>query len=234
MVVNSVHICRYLFSCNKWLSKSEDDGRTERVLHLSFNNDEETNGLLQQNIQKKLYDDHLWFSVAYRMKPSKFTRVQRLSACLAILFLTMVSNAMWYKTGSETSGQAALTLGPISITVQQLYTSIMSSLVVVPPILIITFIFSRTGERKQQHSMQRIQGNQTATRRRCQLPFWCLFLAYFLVFLSVACGAFFTILYALQWGKEQSTAWLISFLLGFVESVLLIQPLKVCVLQKLV
>jgi len=41
-------------------------------------------------------------------------------------------------------------------------------------------------------------------------------------------SAFFTILYSFEWGREKSTAWLTSFLLSFAESVILIQPVKVC------
>ena len=39
-------------------------------------------------------------------------------------------------------------------------------------------------------------------------------------------SAFFTILYSFEWGGEKSTAWLTAFLLSFLESVILIQPLK--------
>ena len=47
------------------------------------------------------------------------------------------------------------------------------------------------------------------------------------IFLSVFSGAFFVILYSLEWGSEKANAWLVSFCLSFFQSVLLVQPLKV-------
>jgi len=35
------------------------------------------------------------------------------------------------------------------------------------------------------------------------------------------------ILYSFEWGREKSTAWLTAFLLSFLESVIVIQPVKV-------
>jgi len=35
------------------------------------------------------------------------------------------------------------------------------------------------------------------------------------------------ILYSFEWGRVKSIAWLTAFLLSFLESVILIQPLKV-------
>ena len=79
----------------------------------------------------------------------RFTRVQRLSCCLAILYLTMIANAMWYRTDGQTATQNALNIGPISISVHEIYTSVMSSLTIVPPTLLIVFIFTKSRQRPQ-------------------------------------------------------------------------------------
>jgi hypothetical protein len=217
-----------MFSCEDWLAADESDGRIERVIHLASSDELNTDAseLLQNNITKKLFDDHIWLSIAYRSTRSVFTRVQRLSSCLAILFLTMVSNAMWYGTGNEESSQVAFTIGPISLSIHQLYTSIMSSVIIVPPVLIITLLFSKSMEKVSKYDKGKSALDHHNVNRK-QLPYWSIYIAYVLVVLSVACGAFFTIFYALQWGKAKSEAWLITFLLSFFESVLLIQPIKV-------
>lgn len=59
------------------------------------------------------------------------------------------------------------------------------------------------------------------------LPWWCVYVAWCLVFLLVATSGFFTILYSFEWGREKSLSWLISFLFSFFESILLVQPIKV-------
>ena len=210
----------YLFLCNKWLALGEDDARTSRLLHVAGKEEiAENSFLLPNNMKSSFWNDHLWLSVGYRKSRSRFTRVQRLSCCLAILFLNMVTNAMFFGTEGDESSESALTIGPISMSVQELTNSVITALIVAIPILIVTKIFSKTGERKQS-TCNRL-------KRESQLPFWCLYLAYGVVILCVAAGAFFTILYALQWGKQKSEAWLLAFVLSFVESILLLEPLQV-------
>ena len=48
--------------------------------------------------RRRLTDAHLWISVLSRPTRSNYTRVQRVSSILAILFLTMITSAMFYKT----------------------------------------------------------------------------------------------------------------------------------------
>ena len=42
-------------------------------------------------------DDHIWVSVAARPNRSRFTRVQRLTTCAAILFILMLADAMFHE-----------------------------------------------------------------------------------------------------------------------------------------
>ena len=258
--------------------------------------------MLRNNINRKLFDDHIWLSVGVRKTKSHFTRLQRLSVCLSLLFMTMISNAMWYKSDTSGTNSQAVTFGPVTFTIYELYTSFMSSLLVVPPLLIITLFFTKSKlYRKKVHKTQRrakrkqeippIDNEEQEGKNSLNLihststpvifalsvlsvisvilvifsvsviyvifvisvisvvsvksmtflmsvsdvdddpdrtfPWWCIIIAWILVALSVAGAAFFTILYSLQWGKEISTAWLTAFLLSFVQSVILVQPIKV-------
>ena len=205
---------------------------------------------MRNNLSRKFFDDHLWLSVAYRKSRSKFTRAQRLSCCVALLYLTMIANAMWYKAPDEQQGATqALNLGPITISVAMLAASIYSSLVVVPPILLITFLFRKSREKSLQNEDELTEENvaklyhdyyygkntpesskedhDQKKKRAFSLPYWCIIFGWVLVFLSIAAAAFFTILYSFQWGGVKSTGWLIAFVLSFFESVLIIQPAKV-------
>lgn len=88
---------RYMFLCNKWLSVHRCDCKTEYILHASTQKDvNDGTQLLNTNINKVFTTDHLWLSVGYRKTRSVFTRVQRLSCCLATIMLSMVASAMWY------------------------------------------------------------------------------------------------------------------------------------------
>ena len=233
---------RYVFLVDDWLSADEADGWTQRTVHLSKNQDiAAAKSLLRNNIKRKFFDDHIWLSVGYRKSRSSFTRVQRLCCCLAILYLMMITNAMFYGKGNETGNQAAIVIGPIRMTIMQLYTSIFSSAIVVPPMLIITAIFTRAKPRPKKNKDGDTESNEAmgasdradAKSKKKGFPWWTLYIAYAILVAAVAASAFFTILYAFEWGKQKSEKWLVTFIFSFIESVLLIQPLKVCDLYSL-
>uniref|UniRef100_A0A8D2N4W7 Polycystic kidney disease protein 1-like 2 n=1 Tax=Zonotrichia albicollis TaxID=44394 RepID=A0A8D2N4W7_ZONAL len=59
------------------------------------------------------------------------------------------------------------------------------------------------------------------------LPWWFVFIAWFLVAATSGVSGFFTMLYGLHYGKENSIKWLISMVISFLESLFITQPLKV-------
>ncbi|NWY64779.1 PK1L2 protein, partial [Erithacus rubecula] len=59
------------------------------------------------------------------------------------------------------------------------------------------------------------------------LPWWFVFIAWFLVASTSGVSGFFTMLYGLHYGKENSIKWLISMVISFLESLFITQPLKV-------
>ncbi|KAM6057828.1 polycystin-1-like protein 2 [Chlamydotis macqueenii] len=59
------------------------------------------------------------------------------------------------------------------------------------------------------------------------LPWWFVYIAWFLVAATSGVSGFFTMLYGLHYGKENSIKWLISMAISFLESLFITQPLKV-------
>ncbi|XP_013386761.2 polycystic kidney disease protein 1-like 2 [Lingula anatina] len=134
---------RSLFLCNQWLSLDKGSGQTDHLLSAADDGSlEDFNFLLKNNASQNLFDDHLWFSVAKRPTPSRLSRVQRLTACLAVLFLCMISNAMFYTESEDTAN--GIVIGPIVISFRQVYVGLISSLLVVPPTFVILEIFRRS------------------------------------------------------------------------------------------
>ncbi|XP_035682609.1 polycystic kidney disease protein 1-like 2 [Branchiostoma floridae] len=62
------------------------------------------------------------------------------------------------------------------------------------------------------------------------LPWWCVFIAWFLVFASCFLSALFTILYGQEYGREKAEAWLFIFFTSFFTDLLILQPVKVVLL----
>ncbi|XDV17354.1 hypothetical protein PO909_023228, partial [Leuciscus waleckii] len=59
------------------------------------------------------------------------------------------------------------------------------------------------------------------------LPWWFLFIGWFLLFTMSGFSTFFTLLYGLKYGKESSIQWVITLSLSLVQSIFILQPLKV-------
>ncbi|KYO37869.1 polycystic kidney disease protein 1-like 2 isoform A [Alligator mississippiensis] len=59
------------------------------------------------------------------------------------------------------------------------------------------------------------------------LPWWFVFIGWFLIVATSGVSGFFTMLYGLHYGKENSIKWLISMAISFFESLFITQPLKV-------
>ncbi|XP_077869620.1 polycystin-1-like protein 2 [Saccoglossus kowalevskii] len=285
---------RYFFICDRWLAVEEGDGMIDRLLPVC-GKDEVTNFryLFTSSAKKDLTDGHLWFSVLSRPSKSSFSRVQRLSCCLSLLFTTMIANCMWYKTEDNLQLSVGITLGPFHFTWHELYVGVMGGLVVFPVNLIIVQIFRRSRKktyivsRKSQKkvtfvdnsytkmadsprsiatlsdkifpennpvsdkdsgvgSLASLKGddangyNQTKDpskserKKKFHLPYWCIYIAWILVFLSVISSAFFTVLYSLEWGNEKSVMWLTSFIVSFLESILFLQPAKVILMAVII
>ena len=93
-----------------------------------------------------LIDGHLWLSVVTKPGLSQFTRVQRLTCIIAILFTTMLTNIMNFSSKldmSEEDDPILLKIGTIRVSNYSLMMGIISSLIALPVNLLIVVIFSK-------------------------------------------------------------------------------------------
>ncbi len=59
------------------------------------------------------------------------------------------------------------------------------------------------------------------------LPRGCLIVGWILAVLTIISPSFFLILYSMDWGKEKSNSWLVSFVMALLETLFLTDPTKV-------
>ena len=82
----------------------EDDGQVDRIVPVAGMKDLTSfKHLFNGSVRKKMANDHIWVSVLSRPTRSNFTRVQRVSCCVALLFLTMITNCMFFRGDAEQS-----------------------------------------------------------------------------------------------------------------------------------
>lgn len=116
---------KYSFVCEKWFAVERGDGQIDRVLPAASKKDlTQFSHLFTKSIKKKFTDGHLWFSVFSRPTKSRFTRLQRISCAMSLLFCSMIANAMFYKAEDKTKASAsAINIGPITFTMSQVIES---------------------------------------------------------------------------------------------------------------
>ncbi|XP_035672195.1 polycystic kidney disease protein 1-like 2 [Branchiostoma floridae] len=237
----------FYFQCNQWLAVDQDDGRVSRVLPVDgWEQITDFKNLFSKSAVRQLFDGHLWFSVAWRPNRSNFSRVQRLSCCLTLLFCTMVTNAMFYRTDTSVKDPGRFTIGPLKLSMYELYVSVVSSVITLPVTLAVVELFRRSKPKPKvsrgtsDSVVKVIDWRVELAKKQLYkppapppakgLPYFYTYIAWCLVFLAVTASGFFTILYGLEWGREKSLDWLTSILLGIFESVLFVQPIKILVL----
>lgn len=143
---------KFEFICNKWLAVEKDDGSVDRLLPVAgIGEATEFSHLFQQTTQKNLADGHLWFSVFMRPPRSRFTRVQRVSCCMALLYLSMLVNAMWYQRVPP-KPSSGMDFGPFTLSPEQIGVGFFSNLIVFPPTFLIIFFFRKSRLQKLRPS----------------------------------------------------------------------------------
>ncbi|XP_071965421.1 uncharacterized protein [Antedon mediterranea] len=140
----------FYFMLEKWLAVEEDDGQVERIIPVAGRSELTSFGhLFHSKTRRNLQDSHLWFSVFFRPSKSNFTRVQRATCCLSLLFSTMMANIIFYGVDMVAAGGPEIKFGPIQVSLTQVITGVMSSLMVFPTSLFTVQLF-RTSEPKPE------------------------------------------------------------------------------------
>ncbi|CAM1329796.1 Uncharacterised protein at_DN1626 [Pycnogonum litorale] len=143
---------KYKFIARQWFGVELDDGLIDRMIPVSgFHEVSEFSHLFKTTSSRRLRDGHLWLSVFLRSPRSRFSRVQRVSCCMAVLYLSMVVNIMWYGAARDKPG-SGLKVGPFSLSPAQIGVGLMSNVIVFIPSLLIVVLFRKSRRHKLRPS----------------------------------------------------------------------------------
>lgn len=229
---------RYTFQCNKWLALDDKDCTIGRYLLELPNEHSSLPTLLKDQSQRQMSEHHLWMSLFFRSDGLQFSSVQKLSCLLALVCLVMVSNAMFFKSSKEEQHIQQFKLGILRFSASTFYVSFMGVLISTSPIIFATMIFQHAGKmrtitKSNNEKKDRLETDslnlysEIFREHKTPLSHLLLFLAWFVIVIAVVSSSFFLILYSMEWGKEKSEEWLSSFFFSFLESVLVVDPVKV-------
>ncbi|XP_061173586.1 polycystin-1-like protein 2 [Saccostrea echinata] len=231
---------KYIFLCDKWLSLYKDDCLIDRIIVVSTVEVAKSfQFLFPKNLQINITEHHMWLSLVYRPRKTKFTRVQRLSCLLALLHLNMISNAMFYKSPSEDTSNNYVQFGGFQFSPSVLYVSLMSIIITTLPVLLLSMLFRKRKIKKCLRTDSEENKNWSGIpskfikEKEDGLPCCVVYVAWIFLALTVLISAFFLLLYSMEWGKEKSEEWLLSFFLSFFESIVLVDPVKVLLMAVL-
>ncbi|XP_066300908.1 polycystin-1-like protein 2 [Branchiostoma lanceolatum] len=171
-----------------------------------------------------LYDDHLLLSVMSNSGVKHFSRAQRLVCCLAQTTLWMVGSAMWhgFKLGSH--DVTLFDSGVITLRLSELIGTAATSFTVFLPVYAILVPTFRKQSPLQNQIPSKLMKTPTSPSTR-RFPYKTV--AWVLAILTSVSSSFFVIMYSLQFGAERSRAWLKDFVLTFLISTFLLEPVQI-------
>ncbi|XP_035662444.1 polycystic kidney disease protein 1-like 2 [Branchiostoma floridae] len=223
----------YQFICYDWLSEDRGDFQVQKVLHVAtleqlgcFSSQ------LRENTDAMFYDQHLWTSPFVSPEGSNFTKSERLSCCCAVFNSIMLSNAMWYKSDEGfVTKNTVFDLGFVQITLQELYVSLMTVVMVLPVVLVPARLFRV--EVPASITAPGIRRSSKYGSWKGILSRWSKYVAWFLVAMVSILSSFFVILYSLDWGRKKSEAWLKTFFFSFGFSSIIAETAEILFLATL-
>ena len=154
---------------------------------------------------------------------------------------------MFFGVGDNPGNRKIVYLGNFKINFTGIIIGIQSSIIVIPPSIIMIEIFRRLrppkpknkdsmNEKKEladDDNLSRVSDddeNQVSKKLKKKKPFMLpngfKYIAYFLVFACTASSAVVCFFYSMMWGPRKSNEWLASMFTGFFQSILVIQPIK--------
>ncbi|XP_035129034.3 polycystin family receptor for egg jelly [Callithrix jacchus] len=306
----------WLFICQKWLSIDTTLDRTFQVTHP----DEPLTrkDFFFIDVSSKLQKNHMWFSVFAGGVAKTFSRLQRLSCCLATLLSSLLCNIMFFNLNKQQTESRERKY------IRSMMIGIESVFITIPVQLLITFLFTcsqrkphadlkeaspqklplmaegsghweeslrtwhanetakelpreaakgtpeprllkaapkATPEPKHRHRKAQIKTPETRRpntnsnnneddpnvpseehssqqelrqlKKKAQivLPWWCVYVAWFLAFATSSISSFFIVFYGLTYGYDKSMEWLFASFCSFCQSVFLVQPCKIILLS---
>ena len=110
--------------------------------------------VFETNSQKSLLDGHLWFSVATKHPRTPFSRVQRLTCVLAVLFTAMLANILLFtyqNTTDVNDTEPLVKIGPIRVTGFAITMGVIAALITLPVNMFIVMCFSGRNLRPPRH-----------------------------------------------------------------------------------
>ncbi|XP_060598141.1 polycystin-1-like isoform X3 [Ruditapes philippinarum] len=148
---------KFYFFGNTWFSLEQENGTIQKELKVAGSNDmSKFSYRLKTAMFNSLADKHLWLSLFNRPAQSRFTRVQRVTCCVTILFTFVVVNAMWYGLLKKDNTE----LGLEGFGWEEVVLAMVSNIMVLPISIGLVYLFKKS--RSKPNFFDHVHKPQTA------------------------------------------------------------------------
>ncbi|KAL4239961.1 hypothetical protein ACF0H5_000758 [Mactra antiquata] len=247
---------QYSFPADSWLDYDTGDTKVDRVLNAQPYKNVHS---CQEMTAYTVAEHHLWLSIMLRPLKSNFTRVQRLSCLLAMIYITMIILTMIIRTSDEIpaddAGIAAVVIGPFRFSLEHSISAFIAVLGSSFVILVVSFFF-RNSENSEGYpnldSMLRrayraindkIHLDKSVVGRRYwspaedaieythfYLPHYCVYIGWVLLATSVALPTYFICTMSVDWALIKSEEWMTAMCVSLITSFIFVEGVKIIIL----
>lgn len=158
---------------------------------------------------------------------------------------------MFFKSTEDIQPADEVRIGFIRFSMTNLIVSIQSILITTPPIILVVLIFrksrpkftskphDKTTEKSLNEKVAKLLKDKSCSidekdslddavvQNRLPFPYWTIYIAWTINFLGIVGSTFYLFLISMEWGKSKSEEWLTTFILSFLESIFVVDPVKV-------
>ncbi|XP_048465647.1 polycystin-1 [Rhincodon typus] len=152
----------YYFLVNDWLAvdNERNEGLVEKeVLAATEAKLKDFSRIFTGEIQRGFSEGHIWLSIWDRPPRSCFTRVQRVTCCLVLIFLFFCASAVWYGIISDGSKSDVPVSTLVPLSGESVAAGIVSSIIIYPLYLIIILLFRKAQSRVAMHDPGQHESN---------------------------------------------------------------------------
>ena len=111
---------KYYFICNNWLAVEKGDEKLEKELFVALDPQKsELKYLLQKELNHNINDSHIWLSTFKKPVQSSFTRLDRVTCCFVLLYLSCSFNILYFNYTNSSNSHSLLNFGLFNITLEQ-------------------------------------------------------------------------------------------------------------------
>ena len=111
---------KFYFLCQDWLAVEKGNEKLDKDLFVACDPQKtEIKYFLQNQAKHNLNDSHLWLSLFNRPIKSSFSRLDRVTCCFVLIYLSSFLNILYYDKSNETTSQTRIDFVYFNLTLEQ-------------------------------------------------------------------------------------------------------------------